>query len=92
MIVAIEPAGANAGHVEIGPAIVVEIADNATRSPTVVRHTCARGYVSEGAVMVVTEEGRMRWRRLSRQSIQRGPVHQINIEPAVVIVIKKADA
>ena len=60
VIVAVEPTGADVGHVEIGPAVVVVIADNAAGSPSVVRYTCARGDVGERAVMIVMEEGRMR--------------------------------
>ncbi len=60
VIVVIEPTGTDIGHVQIGPAVVVVIADDATRSPAVVRHTSARGHVSERAVMIVMEESRMR--------------------------------
>ena len=60
MIVVIEPAGADVGYIEVGPAIIVVIGHNATRSPSIVLHAGARALIGERAVVIVVEEGRMR--------------------------------
>src|SRR5579872_3766148 len=60
VVVVIEAARTDIGYVEIGPAVIVVIADDATGSPSVIRHTGARSDVGERAVMVVVEEGCMR--------------------------------
>src|SRR5439155_12071651 len=90
--VAVEPVAAESGDVQVGPAVVVEVALAHALAPAPVCHPRRRGHVGERAVVIVVEE-RGRGRRFTAG--QRGPgrsVHEVDVEPAVVVVIPERDA
>ncbi len=57
MVVVIEAVLAVVGDEKVGVAVVVVVADGYAKAPAVVGDSCFRGYVGEGAVVVVVEEG-----------------------------------
>src|SRR5260370_6786660 len=77
---------------DVGPTIVVIIADSYAESPPVVRDACLGGNVSKRAVMIVMKKRGMGSLFPAIEGIESRAVYQINIQPTVVIVIKQRDA
>src|SRR5713101_8761516 len=92
MVVVVEPVLAVVADKEIGPAVIVIIRHRAAVSPAIVRHTGLLRYFGESSVMIVVEQCRV-WRFfLSIQRIECRAVHEIDIEPAIVVEVDQADA
>ena len=91
MIVAIQPVLAKIRYVEIGPSIIVVISYGNAETPSIVGYSCLLGDVSECAVVIVMKQRSVRRRGFAGQCIVSRSIHQINVEPAVVVVVEKGD-
>ena len=80
------------GDVEIGPAIVVIVAHRAAKPPPVIRDSRFFRHLGKRSIAVVVEERRVRRNRLPAQCVDGRSIHQVDVEPAVVVVVEKADA
>ncbi len=79
------------GDVEVFPSVVVIIADCGAESPAATVQASFAGNIGEGSVVVVAVElAGMAFPRA--QIFERRSVHQKNIHPAVIVVIKDGDA
>src|ERR1700722_12473537 len=92
VIIVVEAILAEVRHVEIGPAIIVIIADCNAESPAVVRDASLLSNVRKSAVMIVVKERGVRRQSLARYGVISGAVHHVDVEPAVVIVIEQRNA
>src|SRR4029077_15218293 len=80
------------GNVNIWPAIVVKVTDGNSESPALIRDAGMLGHIGEGAIVIVVIERRA-WRLLlSGQRIIGGTIVQINIGPAIVVIIENGDS
>jgi len=91
-VVAIQPAAAEVGDEQVFPAVAVEVARADALSPAPIVHARGGRHVGERAVVVVVEERRRRRLVPSRQCGQRGAVHEVHVEPSVVVVVHQRDA
>src|SRR5579859_3140702 len=92
VVVVIEAVFAVVGYVDVRPAIVVVVGDGDAEAPALVSDAGLVSDVSKRAVMVVVEEhGAGRWFPALNGG-DRGTVEEINVEPAVVVVIEESDA
>ena len=90
-IVVIENAARVLGHVQVGQAIAVVVAHRHPHPVGAAAHTGLRGDVAEGPIPVVAIEGvAQRGRR--RIEVAGTAVDQVNVHPAVVIVVQKCAA
>src|SRR6478736_6036117 len=89
MIVPIQPIRAKVAHKDVWPAVVVVVPNRHAKSPAIIRHVSLGGNVCEGSIMVVVKQCSMRWRALSRKRFIGGPVHEIDVEPAIVVVVNQ---
>ena len=80
------------GNVKIRPTVIIVIADCAAVAPAVVGYASRSRHVSEGTVVIVVKEGRVRRRGFAVESVIGRAVHEINVEPTVVVVVKQAHA
>ena len=92
MIVPVQTVRSVIGHVEIGPAVVIEVARCNSEAPASVRDAGAIGDVREREVVIVAEERGARRRLATLQRGARRSVHQIDVEPAVIIEVDEGDA
>ena len=92
MVVVIQAVFAEVRDVEIGPAIVIVIADGDAEAPAFVGDAGLFGHIGERAVVVVVEERGVRGGGFAALRFEGGAVDQIDVEPAIVIVIEKRDA
>src|SRR5947209_4102855 len=89
MVVVIQAILAEICDVEVGPAIIVIIADCDAESPTPVSYAGRVCCVSKRSIVVIVQEHGPRCRLLAFEGGECGSVQQIYVQPAVVIVIKK---
>src|SRR5208282_2914820 len=89
VVVAIEPVSAEVANKNVGPSVVVKVADGHPESPAVIRYTCLGGYIGKCAIVIVVEERCVRWRFSPGECVVGGSVHQVNIEPAVIVIVDK---
>ena len=92
MVVAVEPVVAEVGNKDVGPAVVVEIRDGHAEAPAVVGDAGLVGHVGKGSVVIVVKERGMGRGALAAERIVGRAVHQIDVEPAVVVVVDQAHA
>ena len=92
VIVVVEAVLAEVADEDIGPAVVVVVADCCAESPAVVGYACFRGDIGKRTVVVVVEQGCMRWLSLSAHSIVGRAVDEVDIEPAIVVVVDETHA
>jgi hypothetical protein len=92
VVVAIEAVLAVVGYIQVRPAVVVVIANRASVSPAVVGYAGLFRHVGEGAVVIVMEESRVGRGGLAGKRIVCGAVHQINVEPAVIVIVQETNA
>ncbi len=92
VVVVVEAVLAEVGDVDIGPAVVVVVGDRGAESPAIVGDACFGGDVGEGSVVIVVEERGVGRRCLAGQRIVGGAVDEIDVQPAVVVVVDQADA
>ena len=89
MVVVIETVLSEIADIQIWPAIIVVVAYSDAKTPAAVGYASFRGNIGEGAIVIVMEEGRVRWLRFAIFSLIGRAVHQINIEPAIMIVVQQ---
>src|SRR5258705_13167144 len=91
MIVVIETVLAKVGDIDIGPAVIVIIGDGNAHAPPVIGDTCFCRNVAKRAVVIVVKERSFWCSRFSAQSVDSRSIGEIDIEPAVVVVVDQAD-
>ncbi len=92
VIVVVQPILAPVGNKNIRPAIVVVVGHRCANTPAVVGYTGFGCYVGKCSVVIVVEERCVRRCLFAVERIEGGAVDDVNIEPAVVVVIDQAHA
>src|ERR1700751_4788374 len=87
-VVAIENIAPPLRDVNVWKAIVVVVAPSYSPSIAAAGHTSLIGHVGKGSVTVIAIQ-RIEKRRLRRIKIRLAAVDQVNVQPAVVVVIEK---
>src|SRR6266567_1469277 len=90
-VVVIKNAAVVTGDVEINPAIAIVISSSHAHAKNSSRYSGFLGYICEGTVVVVVIQRALQ-RRLRREKVRRPAVDQIDVHPAVVIVIEERSA
>ena len=92
VIVVVEPVLAVVAHVDVGPAVVVVVGNRAAISPAVVGHAGLLRDIGERAVVIVVEQRGVRRLFLAVERVEGRAVDEVDIEPAVVVVVDQANA
>src|SRR5580658_924006 len=92
VIVVVEAVLAPVRHKDIGPAVVVVVRNGHAETPAVVGHAGLGRHVGERAVVVIMKQRRVGRRLLAVERIKGRAVDDINIEPAVVVVVDQPHA
>src|SRR5437762_125557 len=92
VIVVIETVLSVVGNVDVRPAIIVVIAHSHAESPSLIRHAGFGSYIGEGAVMIVVQEHSAGSGLLPFQRSKRGPIEQVDVQPAVIVIINQSYA
>jgi hypothetical protein len=92
VVIAVESVLAIIGDEDIGPAIVVEVADRHAKSPAVIGHAGLLRHVGKCPVVIVVKERGVGRGFLAIEGVECGAVDQIDVEPAVVVVIDQSHA
>ena len=87
----IEEAPAVLGDVEIGPAISIVVSHGDTHAVAAAGNASGFRHISESSISIVTVK-RVTQRRIWFEEIAFATVHQINVHPPVVVVVKKRAA
>src|SRR5258708_9297476 len=90
-IVVVEHARIEIRNIKVFPAIIVVVADGGAKSPTAMREPSLGGHIGKSAVVVIVIE-LARMALLCLQILQRGAVHQEDVHPPVVVVVKDCDS
>src|SRR4051794_38729388 len=91
MVIVVEAVLPVIGYVQIWPTIIVVINGYNTVSPSFICNTCLRGYVGEGAVMIVAEQGCFGRGLFPVERVKRRSIDEVNIQPAVVVEVEQRD-
>jgi len=92
MIVVIQMILGHAGNKNIGPAIVIEIADCDSHIVTIARQAGLFRHVCEGPIVVVVVEAVVVFRRVLRQRWNCSSVEEEDVQVSIVVVIEQGDA
>ncbi len=92
VVVVIEAVLAEVADVDVGPAVVVIVGDGDADTPALVGNAGFFGDVGEGAVVIVVKERSFGCGGFSGQGVGGGAVDEIDVEPAIVVVVDEADA
>ena len=92
VVVVVETVLAEVGDVDVGPAVVVVVGDGYAYAPAVVGDSSFIGDVGEGAVVIVVEESGFGSGSFASLGFEGGTVDEVNVEPAVVVVVDEAHA
>ena len=92
VIVVVEPILAVVADVQIRPAIVVIVRNRAAIAPAVVLNAGLFRDIGECPVVIVAEQRGMRRRLFPVESVEGRAIHQVDVEPAIVVVVDQADA
>src|SRR5215469_2754766 len=92
VIVAIEAAGAVVADVYVGPPVVVVVGHRAAVAPAVILDAGFFRDVGESAVVVVAEERGVGRGFFAVERIEGRTVDEVDVKPAVVVVVDQADA
>src|SRR5215469_10558527 len=92
VIIMVEPVLAKIGHVDIRPAVVVVVRHSHTESPALVGDPRYSGDICECAVVVIMQEHRPWSGFLTFQGADRGTVQEVDVQPAVVVIVEQSDA
>ena len=89
-VVVVEDAATYIGDVDVFPAVIVVVADAHTHAPSAMVQARLCSNIGEGAVAVIVIElaGRT---SAAPQIFQSGPIHEKNIQPAIVVVVQEGD-
>src|ERR1700744_798537 len=89
VVVMVEAIFPEVRYIKIGPAVVIVIAHPYAIAPTIVCHTCFGSNIRECAIVVVVKEGGVWSFGLAVESVIGGSVHQIDVDPAIMVVVKQ---
>ena len=89
MIVVVEAVLAQICHIQIGPAIVVVIANGNADAPAIVGHARLRRDVRKCAVVIVMKERCVRRLGFSVHGVIGHAIDEIDIEPSIVVVVEQ---
>src|SRR5208282_35588 len=92
VIVVVEAVLAEVRDIDIRPAIVVVVRNGDTETPALVSDARFVRHVRECAVVIVVQQHRAGRRFFTLQRAKRRSVQQVNIEPAIVVVVEQRDA
>src|SRR5438132_7558569 len=88
VVIVIEAVLAEVGHIDIWPPVIVIVTNCHAETPALVGHTCLGCDIRKCTVAVVMKQHGAWWRLLTRQSVNRRPSQQVDVKPAVTVVIK----
>jgi hypothetical protein len=91
MVIVVQAILAVVADVDVRPAVVIVVANRDPVPPAVVRYACLHGYIGKGAVMIIAKERRLRRGCLAGLRVISGTIHEIDIQPAVVVIVQQAD-
>ena len=90
-VVVIQDAAAILGYIKIGEAVPVIITNGDSHAVTSAAHAGLFGDLREGSVAIIVIEGIPK-RRIWREEITTAAIDEIDIHPAVVVVVEKSAA
>jgi len=90
VVIVVKPVFAPVGYVNIRPAIIVVVGDGNANAPAVVGYANLGRDIGKSSIVVIVEEGRMRWRFFAVQSIEGRTVYYVDIKPAIIVIIDQA--
>src|SRR5580692_7312789 len=91
MVVVVEAVLAVIADIDVWPAIVVVVGARAAISPAIISDAGRPGHIRKRSVVVVVEQRCVRRFFLSIQRIERRAVHQVDVQPTIVVVVEKAN-
>src|SRR5216684_4784454 len=90
-IVVVEQATIEIRNIKVFPSVIVVVGDGGAKSPAAMREPSLGGHIGKSAVVVIVIElARMALPCL--QILQRRAVHQEDVHPPVVVVVKDCDS
>src|ERR1700674_3701875 len=92
VVVVVKAVLAKVRDVDVRPSVVVIVGYCHAKPPALIRNAGLFGDVSEGAIVIVVEEHGARRSLLTLHCGERGTVEQVNVEPAIAVVIEKSGA
>src|ERR1017187_9947272 len=92
VVVVVQPVFAIVGYEDIGPAVVVVVADCDAEAPAVVGHAGRRSNLGTGAVVVVVKKRGVRGCFLAINRLEGRAVEQIVAEAAIIVIVDKSHA
>ena len=92
MVVVVEAVLAVVAHIDVGPAVVVVVGDRAAIAPAVVGHAGLGAHIGKCAIVVVVEQRGVGRLFFAVERVEGRAVDQVDVEPAVVVVVDQADA
>src|SRR5271170_2399093 len=92
MVVVIKAVLAEVGDIDIRPAVIVVVGDGDADTPAIIGHACLRRYIGKGAIVIVVKERSMGRSCFTVYSVVGRAIDEIDIQPAVVVIVDKADA
>lgn len=92
VVIVVQPVFSVVRDVEIGPAVIVEVADRNAEAPAVIGYAGLFGNIREVPSWVVVKKCRVRWFNLSIQCIIGRATHDVDIEPPVVVVVQQRNS
>src|SRR5271168_3151344 len=92
MVVMVEAILSKIGYVEVGPSIVVVVSNSHAIAPSVIGYSCLYRYIGKSSVVVVMEKRGMRGFCFTSLRFVGGAIHEIDIEPSIVVVIDQCNA
>jgi hypothetical protein len=69
-------------YINVGPAVIIEVSDGHTKTPTIIGDTGNLGHVGECTIVVVVKERGVCWLRLSVWGIVGGTVDEVDVKPS----------
>src|SRR5437762_9088726 len=87
MIVVIKTIFAVVGDVDVWPAVVIVVADGNAGPPSFIRDAALLSNIAKRAVMIVAQKHGLRRRLFALQSCHGRTIQQIDVEPAIVVII-----
>src|SRR4051812_11430738 len=92
VIIVIQTVLSKVSDVKVRPAIVIVVANRDSESPTLVGHSGFLCDVRKGTVVIVMKEHCARRGLFSILCRHSGAIEQVNVEPPIIVIIKKCRA
>src|ERR1700736_6242326 len=92
VIIVIQAIFAEVGDVDVRPSIVVVVGDGNAEAPALVGDAGFRCDIGESTVMIVVEESGVRRGLGAFHGSDSRAVEEVDVEPAIVVVIEKSDS